>query len=246
MSDEIQRREEIALAKILDDIEAGKIQVYRNVLHQPYMRVMVDQMPPGCFHLYEREAEEWLTDYLWESHEILLRGWEIKPIIAALAGRSMKTVRKELGEPAALHVLQTEPVAAVIYELMYGHPTGRIEKPVEPLWKESREFAKARGLDRFGNKRFPGGANVFSKHLRRLQGALAELGILIELRPENRGLPIVIKRSDDSATESSAESSRPISPSDKELNQKDDELNQLARLRARRRNQTQNDEGRNP
>jgi hypothetical protein len=239
MYDQSERLETLALAKITQEIETGKIFVFRNLLNHPYIRVMVEQMPSGCFHLYDHEAEDWIEFFLSFRHQILLRSAELKPVIKALVGRSMMTVRHEIEEPEILHILQTEPVVATTYEYFFARPPGMVDKTMQGHWKDLREFAIERNLEKFGNKRFPGGPNVLSRQLRRFQLVLATLGIHMRLPAVSRGLPIQIGRLDDYNSEPSPQSSGPNVLSGNNLEPNDGKLDQLARLRARQTNQSQ-------
>jgi len=246
MPNELSQTVEAALSSLLVEIETGRIEVYQNVLGQPYIIFRVPERPGGGFFLFHQDVRAWIAEFAWDGKHGLLRERDLDRILTFLRGRAMRKRLPQISDPAMLHLLRSEPVIAVVYEFMYEHATGRHEDTMEPLWKAWKVFAQERGLLRLGRKRFPGGSQVLSRLLTHFKETLLALGIAIEIKRSD-GSNVTLQRSSDApAPQSSSEACGSNPGSDKPLGAVDDKTAQIARLRELKAIQTQVGERRTP
>jgi len=228
-----------ALATLINEFDAGRIRVYRNVLGKPNIEFRLDGHPMGVFYLFDDDVRAWLMDFFWHAGVGLLRKGELDPILTYLAGRSLRSSCHEVDDPALLEALQTEPLLAVAVEFMHLHPTEKYEQPMEALWRAWRDFAEERKLLTLGKKKFPGGANVLSRQLRRLASALQSLGLTVGIKRSNGSKVIITRRSDDSLTQSSSQPSASNTAPATRLRHEDDRNARIAYLHRRKGQQPQ-------
>ena len=238
-STKIPPRDECALKAILARVEDGTIRLYRNVLHKPYIGFHGDDRPTGTFHLDDPAVRAWLSDFVWDQDLGLIHQRELDRIITVLAGRAMRSDLDHVSDPAALELVQTEPVVAVALEYMHIHPTDKYTGKVEVVWKEWREFARDRGLLKLGRKRFPGGANVLSRELAKHKRALEWLGIYVTIKRSN-GAQLTITRRLDGSQHGPSPQSSTSNPADKhDLSPEDDKEARVTQLRLRKSKRTE-------
>lgn len=228
-----------ALATLINELDAGRIRVYRDVLGKPNIEFRLGGHPNGAFSLFDDDVRAWLMDFFWHAGVGLLRKGQLDPILTYLAGRSLRFPCYEVDDPTLLKALQTEPVLTVAVEFMHLHPTGKYEQPMEALWKGWRDFAEDRNLLTFGKKKFPGGANVLSRQLRRLAPVLRALGLTVDIRRSNGSKVIITRRSDDTPAESPAQPSAGNTSPAIGLRHEDDWNARIAHLQERRTRQSQ-------
>jgi len=238
-----KRPDELALFAILEEVEAGRIRIYRNVLNQPWVFCDHPNHPSVNWQLYDRDFRGWLSNFIWERCRILPRGREIERILELLSGRSLKHHISTATDPALLEIIETEPVVAVVVEFMHGKD--RHEYTMEGLWKALKKFAKERGLGSNGKRRFPGGPHVLSRKLRQFNEVFFQLGINIEIRRSNGSKVTLTGRTDCSASEASNQPSADKSPSGNALAAADGREARLAALKYRQRHQTSETESEN-
>lgn len=230
-----KRPDELALYAVLEEVEAGRIRIYRNVLNQPWVFCDHPDHPSVNWHLFDRDFRGWFSNFIWERCRILPREREIDRILELLAGRSLQHHISTATDPALLEIIEKEPVVAVVVEFMHGKT--RHEATMEGLWKVLRKFAKERGLCGTGKHRFPGGPHVLSRKLRQLKDVILQLGIKIEIRRSNGSKVTLTGRGDCSEPEASSQASTANSLSDNTLNAVDDREQRLAALKDRQRKQ---------
>jgi hypothetical protein len=230
---EIQTREEQALAVVVHELARRGIQVYRNVLRQPYACCDVPGHPAIHAHLFDRDFRGWLVVFVCEQCDFLLREREADRILEFLAGQSLREQVQRVTDQALVQFIENEPVVAVVLEFM--HTRVRHEARMEALWKELQKFARSRRLLVRGKKRFPGGANVLSRKLTLLKPILERLGIDVAIRRSNGSTVTLTRRSDDSWFEPSTEPSPPNVHEFQGLPPQDKRAERLARLEAKQR-----------
>ena len=139
MQDTPMQRDEVALTAILGEIDAGKIQVYRNVLRQAYVFCDVPGFAALHVHLLDKDFRGWITHFIWTRMSFLLREREMNRILDELAGRSLSEPLDKTADPALLQFIEAEPVVAVVLEFM--HTRERHETSMETFWKDLKRFA---------------------------------------------------------------------------------------------------------
>ena len=225
---------EEALRVLEAAIEAGTINVCRSVAKNPYVIVHHQDGSSSRFALYEVQAREWLSYYLWQQNSVLLKRQEMDRILCALAGRSIGTTDGWRDDPELLRLIETEPVLAVAIEYMEQNSKSREETPMEELWKDWNKFARERGLYRLGQRKFPGGANVLSRRLTALKDVLNQLGISVKIWRSNGCKVVIERRKDDCVGEPSIEPSATNPNDGSGLHPTDDRKEFLAKLNARK------------
>jgi hypothetical protein len=168
----------LALRRLDAEIGNKRMQVYRNLLNQPYVILDItertDAANPPAIHLplFHKDVRFALTWFIWEAEGLLLHQRELDRILEALAGLSLHNRVSQVIEPVLLELLESEPTVAVIVEYLRGERPKRIELAMESLWKLLRDFACERQLLVRGKNRFPGGANVLTRKLHRFETEL--------------------------------------------------------------------------
>jgi hypothetical protein len=233
MSEQVQSREEQALTVILDELTQRRLQVYRNLLGQPYVCCDVGGQPSLHAYLFDRDFRGWLVVFVKERCGFLLREREADRLLEFLGGQSLREKVARVTDQALLQFIENEPVVAVVLEFMHTSP--RHEARMEQLWKELKKFARSRRLLTRGKKRFPGGANVLSRKLTLLRPILERLGIDVAIRRSNGSTVTLTRRSDDSWFEPSAEASPPNVHEYQGLPPQDERAERRARLEAKLR-----------
>ena len=66
------RRDDTAFNQVLKAIEAGHINLYRNVLNEPYVYCDHPKYPSLNLHLFERDFRAWLVHFVRRESGILL------------------------------------------------------------------------------------------------------------------------------------------------------------------------------
>jgi hypothetical protein len=231
--EDAQSRGSAALVALIKELDAGRVHLYRNVLGKPHIEFRLDGHPKRAFYLLHDDVRAWLMDFFWRAGVGLLHKGELDRILTYLAGRSLRYPCHDVDAPALLQALQTEPVLAVAVEFMHIRPSEKHENTMGALWKEWRDFAEERKLLTLGRKRFPGGANVLSRELRRLTPLLRTLGLIVEIRRSDGSQVTITRRLDDSPAEPSAQSSATNALPETDLRHADDHNARLSRLRER-------------
>jgi len=227
-------RDELILRALLEHVEAGQIFLYRNILQNSYVAFRVADRPAGVFLLHDDAVRNWIADFAWDGGLGLVQQRELDRIITVLAGRAMRSDHGQIGDAAAIQLIESEPVVAVALEFMQVKRTDKHETNVETLWIEWRDFANERGLLKLGRRRFPGGPNVLSRVLRRFAEPLRALGVSVSFRRSNGSHVVLERLSDDAAFQSSAQPSVPKPCQNKDLASVDDRAARVARLRERK------------
>ncbi len=226
-----KRPDELTPVRVLEEIEQGRIRVYRNVLNEPWVYCDHPRHPAGHWRLFAKDFRYWFTCFLWKEYQIELRDRRIDWLLELLAGHSLQNHVANATDPALLDLIEQEPVIAVLIEFMDGRP--RYESSMENLWKILSNLAKERGLTRRGSRRFPGGPQVLSRKLHQFHDALKHLGIEVQFRRSNGSKVTLVGRLDASETESSAHASASNSATINELSVEDDRERRIAAINAR-------------
>lgn len=243
MSSDRPSQDVLALRRLEGEIEKKRIHVYRNLLGQPYVffdiveKTSADTQPAIHLHLFHRDVRGWLTQFIWKAEGILLHERELDRVLQALSGLSLRNKVDRVTDPALLELLETEPTVAVLVEFMHAEKRGKLELGMESLWKTLRDFARERRLLVRGKSRFPGGANVLSRKMNHFRTELRQFGIGFTTTHSN-GCKVVLERLDDSRSQPSAEPSAPNSTAGHELPPVDAKQAMLAKLAAKRSQQT--------
>lgn len=151
MSQDQPNRDVLALRRLEAEIANGRIQVYRNLLGQPYVffdidgKIIDDTHPAVHLHLFHDDVRAWLTQFIWKAEGVLLHQRELDRVLQALAGLSLREKVEQVTDPALLQLLETEPTVAVIVEFMYAATSKRLESTMLGLWKKLRDFGHERG-----------------------------------------------------------------------------------------------------
>ncbi|WP_337175408.1 hypothetical protein [Paludisphaera sp.] len=230
----------VVLRRLVDEIERGRIRLYRNLVGKPYISCDVEEdedddepgLPAINQLLFDIDVRSWLTLFAWERDKVLLTEREANRIVHALSGWSMRVKTSKITDPELLRFIETEPVVAVVMEFMGSRKEPRYEQGMEHLWKELSKFAKGRGLLVVNKSRFPGGPNVLSRKLRQLVPVLEKLGIKVAMTRSN-GCKAVLRRLDDFSKEPSAESSAQKSYQANDLSPEDGKSSILSILQSK-------------
>ena len=225
-------RVEVAFSFILAEIKDGRIHLYRNVMRKPYIFCRNPKYSKLHVYLFDKDVRGWLTHFIKEVTNFLLKGQEIDRILEELAGRSMSQLVDKIQDPSHVKMIESEPVVAVVLEFM--HLKGRHERTMAALWEELHKFAKERGLLGSGKCRFPGGANVLSRKLTAFLKVFEQLGITIVIKRSDGSQVTIFKRSDDSSPEQSVESPEPNSSNNNGLPLMDDKTKSILHLQQRK------------
>ena len=223
---------ESILALLLAEIDARRIDVYRNVLEQPYIIFRVEDRPKGSYFLQSDSVRGWIADFAWDAKLGAPNKPDLDRIITVLLGRALRNNRQQIEDQSVLQILREEPVVAVILEFMFAHQSGSVETTMEALRKDLTTFATERQLMRLGRNRFPRTAQRLSKEINHYAKTLATLGIDAQIWRSNGSKVILTRRSDDSSAVSSAVSSDDNSAAHNRLLAPDAKVEQLARLQA--------------
>jgi hypothetical protein len=233
MPNEHGSRAETSLAALEAEIAAGQVEVCRSVLDEPYI-LFHDTEPPARHSLYGRSIKDVLTDRAWTGGHGLLKKHEVERIVAALAGRAMKSPCCGIEDPELLRLIEAEPVLAVAIEYVDAKRIGRLEKSMAELHKEWLGFAREHGLLSVGRKRFPAAANVLSRKLKQFDPVLQQLRIKVTMRRSN-GCQITIEvQQDDTVAKPSSRPSAGNPSEHKDLPRVDDKEALLAELELRK------------
>ncbi len=223
---------EATLRKLLADIKEGRLELYQNVIEQPYVVFRADTHPPGSHHLHSKTVRAWLADWAWISGLGLLRERENDRILTVLEGQAQKTPLPKIEDCALLEILESVPLVAVVYEYLFTRQVPILELQAAPLHKALAEFAQERRLLQLGKKRFPGGPGSLSRAMKDHTRALAALGIDVEIWRSNGSHIRLTRRLDGTCEESSGQSSGRNVIASNDLQTTDAKAEQLARLRA--------------
>lgn len=224
---------EAMLKSILELIDRGTVEVYRNALNQPYITLPLTQEGSTVCRLYEDCVREWIAHVAWSKYEQVLPHRHIRAILTVLAGRSLASPRQSAEESAVIRLLETDPLVAVIVEFMSDKQA--YQAGAASLWKELSKLATQRRLLNIGKRRFPAGPNVFTRTLKLEKESLATLGITIGMQRKDTGCEVTLKRTnDDPITESSSQPSGTKVDNTNTLGATDDLTTRIRHLAIRR------------
>ena len=107
-------RVEVAFSFILAEIKDGRIHLYRNVMRKPYIFCRNPKYSKLHVYLFDKDVRGWLTHFIKEVTNFLLKGQEIDRILEELAGRSMSQLVDKIQDPSHVKMIESEPVVAVV------------------------------------------------------------------------------------------------------------------------------------
>ena len=233
MSESPQHTPDATLKSIIEMIREGEVEVYRNKLNHPYIKLPLTEEYPKVYRIYDDAVREWIAQVAWCNHASVLPLRHIRAIMTVLAGQSFTSHRRIAQESAVIRLLETEPLIAVIVEFMSDKET--YQAGAASLWNELFKLAKDRRLLNIGKQRFPGGPNVFTKKLKCERESLATIGITIDIQRKDTGCEVTLKRTnDDPIPESSSQPSGTKVDSTNTLSATDDRQARIERLANRR------------
>lgn len=230
MADE--RQDVAALHSVQDEINHGRIRVYRNALNQPCVFCDHPDYPGLNAPLFHRDFRGWLCHFAWKAKKLLLHEREVDRILELLNGQSLASPVANMSDPALLQLLEKEPLLATIVEFMEGRDT--FETTVAELLRRLRAFASERGLLGRMASRFPGGPNVLSRKLAHFNPMLEQFGIKVAIRRSNGAKVTLTGRKDDDCGQSSVESSATNCAATKDIGAVDDRTRRLHELADRK------------
>jgi hypothetical protein len=227
-----KRPDEQALSRVLKEIEDGRIRVYRDFLNQPWVDCDHPELRGMRTKLFAEDFRAWFAYFISKELELLLREREINRILKVLAGQSLGTGRRSVGDPALIQLMETEPVVATVVEFMHDKP--RYETTMDRLWLELSKFSKERGINRLGKRRFPGGPHVLSRKLGQMKIALAQIGVDVNIRRSNGSKVTLVGRMDGSCSEASTVASADNSLAEETLHAEDARKQRILKLESLR------------
>lgn len=222
-----ERRDVQALLAIQNEINEGRIRVYRNALNQAFVFCDHPDSRGLNFELFHRDFRGWMCRFVWNQKQLLLYEREIDRILDLLNGLSLENPSGNISDPSMLELLETNAFLALIVEFMEGKAS--LEFSMNELLKRLKSFAKDQGL----KVRLPGGPNVLSRKLSELEPQLKLFGITVAIRRSNGAKVILTGRKDNTANPSSLESSTSNRLSEKEINPVDERKRRLEELKHR-------------
>jgi hypothetical protein len=204
------------LARVLDEVDKGRIALYRNPADRPFARCPIVEGTTWPSHrdlnvcVFDKDFHAWLMAFAWLEETAMLRRSAVDRIVHTLAGFSFQTQANTMVDRDLLQCIESEPAVYAVLEFMQPPAAARHEAMMGSFYKDLMLFATDRGLLIRGKKRFPGGHQVLSRIINANIVILEKLGIRTTIHRSN-GAHICLERLDDSVAQSSAESSRPKS-----------------------------------
>tara|TARA_R100001132_G_scaffold23510_1_gene21966 strand:+ start:2172 stop:3032 length:861 start_codon:yes stop_codon:yes gene_type:complete len=148
-----------------------------------------------AFEIQSRRVSAYIATLAWNCGQMLLTTAELKRILRVLEGIAWDRAPRDASRDQIWNSLQEIPVLQVVIEFMRRREGETHETKMQPLLKELSELASQLKFDLY-SKKWPKTAAHLSAQLRQEQhcGILEQCGISVEIKRDNTGANVILKR----------------------------------------------------